>query len=384
MALPMIGLLFGRGDAYQRRVLEGISRQAAIHPRCHLVGRFIGRYHDWGRIPLDGMDGFLTCLAHDHPAVPILHRLKRPVVNCFRDHDPQPFPLVTADDQAIGRLLAAHASTGKFGEVAACGTHDFPFWNVRRESLRAGLAARVGWQEHKLPDSDRLDGEAMEDLGRWLVALPRPCLVVAGHDLIGGTVLEQCHRLGIPVPEGIAVVGADDDPTAALTAPALSSVDVAADLVGERMLVLLLDLLRGDPAPLEPILVPPRGLIVRRSSDLVVGRDPLLAQAWRYLQDHALEGIGVDTIASEVGVSRRTLERRFAEAFGISPLRKLNQIRLERALWLLRHSDLTIKDVARACGFSFEAGTSHFARFIRRGAGLRPQDLRAAALASRR
>ena len=45
----------------------------------------------------------------------------------------------------------------------------------------------------------------------WLAGLPRPVGIMACNDLRGQHVLDACKRLDLAVPEGVAVLGVDDE-----------------------------------------------------------------------------------------------------------------------------------------------------------------------------
>ena len=62
--------------------------------------------------------------------------------------------------------------------------------------------------------------------------------------------------------------------------------------------------------------------------------------------------LSVADIARQLPVTRRTLDRRFAEAIGHSVLEEINTCRLSRAKQLLKETDLPVKNVARLAGFS--------------------------------
>jgi transcriptional regulator GlxA family with amidase domain len=68
------------------------------------------------------------------------------------------------------------------------------------------------------------------------------------------------------------------------------------------------------------------------------------------------------------------LERRFRQDVGLSPAGYRLRLRLERARWLLVHSDLEVGSVSLECGFQDSA---HFARAVRQAYGRSPRELRA-------
>lgn len=73
----------------------------------------------------------------------------------------------------------------------------------------------------------------------------------------------------------------------------------------------------------------------------------------RYVREHACDGLTVGRMVKKVGVSRRTLERLFAEDVGHSPSDEINRVRLARVQALLVGTDNSLEDVARVAGFSY-------------------------------
>jgi len=93
------------------------------------------------------------------------------------------------------------------------------------------------------------------------------------------------------------------------------------------------------------------------------------------------DGVSIDTLAAELNVNRRLLERRFAERVGVSPRALAGILRLRRFFDLLDHAGAPLVDAALAAGYYDQ---SHFAREFRRYAGLTATEFLAArpALAS--
>jgi AraC-like DNA-binding protein len=92
-------------------------------------------------------------------------------------------------------------------------------------------------------------------------------------------------------------------------------------------------------------------VVTRRSSDVILQQDVLVGDALRFIMDHARHAIGVPDVVTEVGVSRRTLERRFFRAVGSSVLGEITRCRLDRAKRLLCETNLPVYRVASASGF---------------------------------
>ena len=98
-------------------------------------------------------------------------------------------------------------------------------------------------------------------------------------------------------------------------------------------------------------------------------------------RDHAHPGISVDHIAAELGVSRRTLERRFS-ARGMSVADMLRRARTRHAVALMRsRADVLFEVVARESGFGSVASLR---RSVMREHGMSLSQLRDASRSSAR
>lgn len=82
-------------------------------------------------------------------------------------------------------------------------------------------------------------------------------------------------------------------------------------------------------------------------SDLV-----LLRRAKDRIDRDFAEPLDVDAIAREVGMSSGHFSRRFRHEYGEPPYSYLMTRRVERAMTLLRSTDMTVTDVCFAVGFS--------------------------------
>jgi len=80
--------------------------------------------------------------------------------------------------------------------------------------------------------------------------------------------------------------------------------------------------------------------------------DPVVGRALRLIQNNPAEPWTIATIASETGVSRAVLARRFNELVGEPPMSFLTGWRLDLAADLLRRDDMTIGAIAQRVGYS--------------------------------
>ncbi|MET2831182.1 GlxA family transcriptional regulator [Mesorhizobium shangrilense] len=110
----------------------------------------------------------------------------------------------------------------------------------------------------------------------------------------------------------------------------------------------------------------------------IESRDPKVKAALIMMETHTEDTISIPMLAEAVGVSRRQLERLFMDHAKASPAVVYKRMRLERARYLLLHSDAPLIDIALETGFE---NTSHFSRSFKESFGQSPTQLRTAAAA---
>ncbi|WP_306150865.1 GlxA family transcriptional regulator [Roseovarius sp. MMSF_3281] len=91
-------------------------------------------------------------------------------------------------------------------------------------------------------------------------------------------------------------------------------------------------------------------------------RHPKLSQVIQMMEANIEEPISPSILAKEVGMSTRQLERLFRRYLNRSPKRYYMELRLQKARNLLMQTDMTVINVALACGF---ASPSHFSKCYR-------------------
>lgn len=97
--------------------------------------------------------------------------------------------------------------------------------------------------------------------------------------------------------------------------------------------------------------------------------DELVIQAQEQLRARLAGGVSIAGLARQLGVSQRTLDRRFQRATGLSPGQYLLNERLNSARELLRTTNLGIAEIALQVGYT-DAG--HFGRRFREAMGQTP------------
>ena len=91
-------------------------------------------------------------------------------------------------------------------------------------------------------------------------------------------------------------------------------------------------------------------------------RHPKLSQVIRMMEHNIEDPISPASLAKEVGMSTRQLERLFRRYLSRSPKRYYMELRLAKARNLLMQTDMSVINVALACGF---ASPSHFSKCYR-------------------
>jgi transcriptional regulator GlxA family with amidase domain len=91
-------------------------------------------------------------------------------------------------------------------------------------------------------------------------------------------------------------------------------------------------------------------------------RHPKLSRVIQMMEQNIEEPISPAVLAKDVGMSTRQLERLFRRYLSRSPKRYYMELRLQKARNLLMQTDMTVINVALACGF---ASPSHFSKCYR-------------------
>ncbi len=91
-------------------------------------------------------------------------------------------------------------------------------------------------------------------------------------------------------------------------------------------------------------------------------RHPKLAQVIQVMEASIEEPVSPARLAADVGLSTRQLERLFRRYLNRSPKRYYMELRLQKARNLLMQTDMSVINVALACGFT---SPSHFSKCYR-------------------
>jgi transcriptional regulator GlxA family with amidase domain len=98
--------------------------------------------------------------------------------------------------------------------------------------------------------------------------------------------------------------------------------------------------------------------------------DPIIAKAQKWMEQHQTEQIDYERLSRKFHISRRSLERRFKQATGVTPLGYLQKLRVEFAKRLLEEGTQTFSEITYQVGYE---DISFFRKIFIRLTGLRPR-----------
>lgn len=94
-----------------------------------------------------------------------------------------------------------------------------------------------------------------------------------------------------------------------------------------------------------------------------------MAKSIAYIENHYMEELTLNELAKIAGFSPRHFSRRFYEIKQTTPIHYIQAIRLERASYYLKNTDLSISTIAAQCGFS---DSNYFSRLFKKHYGISP------------
>jgi len=99
--------------------------------------------------------------------------------------------------------------------------------------------------------------------------------------------------------------------------------------------------------------------------------DASVIKAQEWIEKHHTQSIDYDRLAGKFGMSRRSLERRFKQATGVTPLGYLQQLRVETAKRLLEEGRQSFNEITYRVGYE---DIPFFRKVFFRLTGLRPKE----------
>jgi LacI family transcriptional regulator len=299
--------------------------------------------------PFDGLIG------NDLPVLQSLAMRRKGVaiVGLSADVPADSLVVVTHDDHVIGRMGGEYLLGRGFPQYAFFGI-DQATSSLQRLAGFQETIADAGRRCHVRLCPQPAESDAPSDrewVYQWLGEVPKPIAIMTHMDYLARLTVNAAVNQGLRVPDEVAVLGVSDNLwTSVLAALPVSSIRLNMRRLGYVAAETLDALMAGGAMP-PPRYVPPLGVVTRLSTDITLVDDPLIRRATTYIRDHAVEGITVEDVLDELGVSRSTLVKRMRAATGQTTQQAIRRAQVDRAKQMLVSTEMTMDQIARKCGF---------------------------------
>ena len=217
-------------------------------------------------------------------------------------------------------------------------------------------------------------GSDYRQMQAWVRRLPKPVAVFCSNDLRAYQLAQLCRNAGIEVPHEVAILGVDNDQmVCSFSSPMLSSVDTDVFSIGRTAAESLARMLESPGAEPSHITVPPKGVVMRPSSQVYPLDPPWLSEALVFITRNVGRNLTSSDVARHLGMSHTPIDRAFRSVLGTSVQKEIVRVRLEMSARLLASTELPVGEVARRAGFS---RTEYFCSCFRARFGVTPSEFR--------
>ncbi|MEM6332059.1 MAG: substrate-binding domain-containing protein [Planctomycetota bacterium] len=355
---------------YGRRALEGIARYGNAHGGWTLSLN----HEEQVRQAMPKMEPSVRGIvahAYSKKLLTALTSCGVPVVNTSSVAADVHLPCVLTDNDAIGTMAAEYMISRGFRRLMAL---ELAPWmhSVERAQAFRRVADRANVEVNTVAISSWKRAEttiraALEDA-------PTPLGCFAGSDGLAVLAVRQSLRLGLAIPEQIAVLGVDNDTlTTRMMVPTISSIELPWEKLGFEAASRLDQLIRGEPVESEPLRIAPTYVVTRQSTSGTAIEDREVAEVLRYIREHASQPLTVAAAIQHVPASRRAIEQRFKKAVGRTLQQHITAVRLELSKRFLAETDYSMPEVATRSGF---AEPAYFSNVFRKHIGQTPGEFR--------
>jgi LacI family transcriptional regulator len=329
------------------RIFQGISRYA------HQAEWTMDTRHFFLNMrPRDHSFQGMIAMRHSDPAVRAYVRkmAKRvPTVILGTQNPGIEAPMVIVDNRQAGRRAAEHLY-GLFHKHYAWFACDSDPSGTERRNAFEGRLHELGFACSDL-SCGRSPFNAKKVLHKLKLS-PSPLGVMARDDHDASVLIDLCQRAGLRVPENVAVIGVGDlESVCSFSSIPISSINLNWEEVGFQSAAVLDQLMQGKSVPPRTI-IPPGPLTQRLSTRCLAIINPHLKEAVKMIDREFKRLLAMDDIAAAAGVSRRQLYLLFQEEMRCSPHDYLMNIRQDHAQQLLTENELSLHEIAHACGFN--------------------------------
>lgn len=259
-------------------------------------------------------------------------------------------PNITADYQLTGSMAAQQLYGRGYKNFGFFGYENVCWSDGRLNGFRDRLKEDFNVDTIHVFNNRQLSSlwsYDVAELREWLLSLPKPIAIFACDDNQAEILLETCQASEINVPLDVAIVGVDNDEiTCNLTVPAISSVDMDIEKAGYQVAEMATRMVEDPNYRGEDIVIRPIALVGRGSTGIMATKDPVVAEAMRYIYQNRSRKLQVADVIKQVPVSRRLLEQRFKEVTGASIYTVISNLRMDYFAQQLVSSSDTVSEIA--------------------------------------
>lgn len=375
-----VALFIEASRAYARGLVRGVARYNREHRQWSVYFTPQGPNDpppawlaEWSG------DGILARIDNQAVAEAIL-KTGLPAIDLRRALSGLGLPTIGPDDAAVARLAVDHLLQRGFRSFGFFGTPRgmHPSMDARADHFQrlvhqAGFPCDVLCARRRRMSNEGWDKE-LDRVVAWVHALPKPAGVMACNDDRGLQLLDACRRAGVLVPDEVGVVGAgNDDCLCSLSLPPLTSIDLNPQRIGYEAAALLDEMMAEPARKVRHLLVEPRGIVTRMSTDVLATEDQAVIRAVTFIRAHACNRIRVGDVLRHVRMSRGALEPRVKLVLGRTIYQEIQRVQIERVKELLLTTPSPLKQIAHQAGFAYP---EYMMRVFRRATGQTPAQYR--------
>ncbi|WP_063798096.1 LacI family DNA-binding transcriptional regulator [Streptomyces sp. 150FB] len=266
----VVGVLVWAIEPYSAELLKGAARAikgTGYELVVYSAGGEGGGHVGWERRYLSRLSGTLIDGAVLVTPTVSTAGIGSPVVAVDPHTGGDGAPMVDSDNFRGAQLAVEHLLGLGHRRIGFLGRppRDLESGHQRELGYRSALeSAGIAFDPELVRAAGYEESESME-AARQLLKLPeRPTAVFAANDLSAISTMEVALTLGMRVPEDLSVMGFDNVPESTMVRPGLTTIEQPLQLMGQRAVEMLLEILAGRDPEQQHVRLPTR-LVVRES-----------------------------------------------------------------------------------------------------------------------
>lgn len=285
-----------------------------------------------------------------------------PMVNVMTNSSDPTIPSVTVDYKEAGRMCSEHLQSRGIEKIVQIGFENDASANLCEEGIlehqdnhhskyekitisRDYAENDHDWQDfyHKIKN---LCQNLERKIGLWTI-----------NSELSRNIATICNSLNVRIPHDIAMVSLGNDSLICESMhPRLTSIDMGFFRSGYQAMNMLYSILSHQELRNKHELIKPACIISRESTDQFIMQDQHVADAMRFISNnYQNNNIQISDIVATLGISRRSLEKKFKHEIGHTLLDELNRVRLKNFKRLLIETSKSANALSTIAGFSSHA-----------------------------